>query len=80
MIAWLDLSCVLGSDAGALTCLGYPGSRGNEVADADLFADYEIHYLKYDNCWAPASDWVVTRYEAMRDALNATGRPILFSM
>ena len=48
--------------------------------DADTFAGFEIDFLKYDNCWAPASDWVVDRYKAMRDALNATGRPILFSM
>ena len=68
------------SDAGALTCLGFPGSRGNELADAEMFADYEIDYLKYDNCWAPASDPVVGRYEAMRDALNKTGRPIVYSM
>lgn len=68
------------SDAGALTCLGFPGSRGNELVDAQTFADWGVDFLKYDNCWAPAADWVVSRYEAMRDALNATDRPILFSM
>ena len=31
-------------------------------------------------CRAAKTDWVVDRYEAMRDALNKTGRPILFSM
>lgn len=45
-----------------------------------MFAGFGIDLLKYDNCWAPASDWVVDRYIAMRDALNATGRPILYSM
>lgn len=39
-----------------------------------------VDYLKWDNCYAPASDWVIDRYTAMRDALNATGRPILYSM
>ena len=39
-----------------------------------------IDYLKYDNCFAPASDWVIDRYIAMRDALNRTGRPIIYSM
>ena len=29
---------------------------------------------------AEASDWVVDRFSAMREALNATGRPILFSL
>ena len=47
------------SDAGALTCLGYPGSRGHEAKDAQSFAEWEIDFLKYDNCWAPASDWCV---------------------
>lgn len=36
--------------------------------------------LKYDNCYAPAADWVVDRYTAMQGALNATGRPILYSL
>lgn len=29
---------------------------------------------------AQPEDWVVDRYEAMQGALNATGRPILFSL
>ena len=68
------------SDAGSRTCLGYPGSRHNEELDAQTFADWGIDYLKYDNCWAPASDWVVDRFTAMRDALNKTGKPILYSL
>ena len=68
------------SDAGPLTCLSYPGSRFNEKKDAELFASFDVDYLKYDNCYAPASDWIVDRYVAMRDALNSTGRPIVFSM
>lgn len=73
-------ACFALSDAGAFTCLGYPGSRGNEKVDAATFAGFGVDFLKYDNCWAPASDWIVERYEAMRDALNETGQPILFSM
>ncbi|KAK9811915.1 hypothetical protein WJX72_012363 [[Myrmecia] bisecta] len=68
------------SDAGGLTCMGYPGSRGHEEQDAESFASWGVDYLKYDNCFAPASDWVVDRYMAMRDALNKTGRPILYSL
>ena len=56
------------------------GSRGHELEDAQSFADWEVDFLKYDNCWAPPADWVVDRYTAMRDALNRTGRPILYSM
>ncbi len=39
-----------------------------------------IHYCPKFSCRAAKTDWVVDRYEAMRDALNKTGRPILFSM
>lgn len=39
-----------------------------------------MDYLKYDNCFAPASDWVVDRYTAMQQALNATDRDIVFSI
>ena len=33
-----------------------------------------------DVCRADKDDWVVDRYTSMRDALNATGRPTLFSL
>jgi hypothetical protein len=39
-----------------------------------------VDYLKYDNCWAPAKDWVIDRYVAMREALKKTGRPIVYSL
>ena len=39
------------SDAGPLTCAGYPGSRHHEEDDAQTWADWGIDYLKYDNCW-----------------------------
>lgn len=68
------------SDAGAHTCLGFPGSRGYENEDAATFANWGVDFLKYDNCFAPPNDWIVDRYVAMRDALNQTGRPIVFSM
>ncbi|KAL3147729.1 hypothetical protein ABBQ32_002471 [Trebouxia sp. C0010 RCD-2024] len=68
------------SDAGPKTCLGLPGSRGKEELDAKYFADLGVDFLKYDNCAAGPEDWIVDRYTAMRDALNKTGRPILYSM
>lgn len=64
------------SDAGLFTCAGYPGSRGYEVEDAKLWASWDVDYLKYDNCFAASED-VIERYTAMRDALNATGKPIV---
>ncbi|MGH6653716.1 MAG: glycoside hydrolase family 27 protein, partial [Actinocrinis sp.] len=75
----LGLKLGIYEDAGTATCAGYPGSLGHESADAQSFASWGVDYLKYDNCnntGVPAQ----TRYNAMRDALAATGRPILFSL
>ncbi|ETO10231.1 hypothetical protein RFI_27149 [Reticulomyxa filosa] len=67
------------SDAGNFTCAGRPGSLGYETIDANTYAGWGVDYLKYDNCYddnIPPE----TRYPVMRDALNATGRPIFYSM
>jgi alpha-galactosidase len=78
-------------DAGLKTCGGLPGSLGHERADAARFAAWGVDYLKYDNCYAgPGCDQISCaggtaapaqdRYAPMRDALLATGRPIVFSI
>jgi len=67
------------SDAGFKTCQGRPGSLGFEEIDAKTYAEWEIDYLKYDNCNTDGSS-PKKRYPPMRDALNKTGRPIFFSM
>jgi alpha-galactosidase len=67
------------SDAGARTCEGRPGSNGYEVEDARAYASWGVDYLKYDWCNSDGVDPKIA-YPAMRDALKATGRPILFSM
>lgn len=75
----LGLKFGIYSDAGNLTCAGRPGSLGYEKNDANTYASWGVDYLKYDNCYdnnIPPEK----RYPIMRDALNATGRPILFSM
>jgi alpha-galactosidase len=70
-------------DAGTKTCAGYPGSLGTEVLDAQTWAGWGVDYLKYDNCNNQSdgsqADYV-KRYTAMRDAIDKTGRPIVFSM
>ncbi|WP_344057125.1 alpha-galactosidase, partial [Microbispora corallina] len=68
------------SSAGLTTCAGYPASLGNERRDAALWASWGIDYLKYDNCGDHQGKTGQQRYTAMRDALAATGRPILFSL
>eukprot|EP00271_Cylindrocystis_brebissonii_P005059 TRINITY_DN169_c0_g1_i9.p1 TRINITY_DN169_c0_g1~~TRINITY_DN169_c0_g1_i9.p1 ORF type:complete len:343 (-),score=49.62 TRINITY_DN169_c0_g1_i9:2171-3199(-) len=67
------------SDAGTLTCALQPGSLGYEERDAALWASWGVDYLKYDNCYADDTS-PQSRYTTMRDALNKTGRPILYSM
>ncbi|WP_329740859.1 glycoside hydrolase family 27 protein [Dyella sp. A6] len=66
--------------AGATTCAGYPGSLGHEKQDARQFASWGVDYLKYDNCGDRDGETYEQRYTAMRDALLATGRPIVYSL
>ena len=68
------------SDAGLKTCAGRPGSFGYEDVDARVYAQWNVDYLKYDNCYSlPTNATIRDRYERMRDALNHTGRPIFYS-
>jgi len=67
------------SDSGEMTCQGRPGSYKHEAIDARTYAAWKVDYLKYDNCYDDNIKPEV-RYPPMRDALNATGMPILFSM
>ncbi|MFD4674276.1 NPCBM/NEW2 domain-containing protein [Lentzea sp. NPDC058450] len=68
------------TSAGVQTCAKtMPGSLDHEEIDAQTFADWGVDYLKYDNCnneGRPALE----RYTRMRDALRATGRPIVYSI
>lgn len=83
------------SDSGIQMCMtGLPnqtGSLGFEQRDADMFADWGADLLKYDNCYSsvergfPNVDYAPltsprARMEIMRDALNATGREMLFQV
>ncbi|KAM3080989.1 hypothetical protein ACMFMG_004948 [Clarireedia jacksonii] len=80
----LGLGFGMYSDAGLYTCGGYAGSLGYETVDANYFAEVGIDYLKYDNCYntgqAGTQHLSAQRYRVMSDALNATGRPILYSL
>ena len=67
--------------AGTLTCGRQPGSYGYEQQDADRFAQWEVDLLKYDYCFAPVNRHAaIERYTTMGKALQATGRPILYSI
>ena len=67
------------SDAGSETCAGRPGSLGHEYQDALQYARWEVDYLKYDWC-NTTNVKAQGAYQLMRDALQAAGRPIFFSM
>jgi alpha-galactosidase len=60
------------------------GSLDYETQDAQAFASWGVDYLKYDNCYhlgrfgTPKMSF--DRYNVMAKALNATGRPILYSL
>jgi alpha-galactosidase len=84
----LGLKFGIYEDAGTSTCAGYPGSYGHYAQDAQAFASWGVDYLKLDWCNLPFQDFpgqthqqvAQKLYSQMRDALAATGRPIMFSM
>ncbi|KAG7088062.1 hypothetical protein E1B28_012094 [Marasmius oreades] len=64
------------------------GSLNHEDTDANIFAQWGVDYLKYDNCYSVSeTDFVdfnppfelKTHFTKMRDSLAATKRPILFA-
>jgi alpha-galactosidase len=67
------------SDAGSLTCAKRPGSFGHEYQDALKYAAWDVDYLKYDWCNTSTQD-AKAAYALIRNALNATGRPIVLSI
>jgi alpha-galactosidase len=69
------------TSAGTRTCAagGFPGALGHEQQDAATFAGWGVDYLKYDNC-NPGGVDAHTRYTAMAQALQTTGRPIVYAI
>lgn len=74
--------------AGPSTCAqlndfypGSTGSLGHEQQDAQTFASWGVDYLKYDWCSRQGTlhDQIV-EFTKMRNALRATGRPIIYSI
>jgi alpha-galactosidase len=68
------------SDVGTKTCAGRPGSIGHEYQDARQYAAWGVDYLKEDWCNTLPGQNAESSYTLMRDALAATGRPIVFSL
>ncbi|KAL7794844.1 glycoside hydrolase family 27 protein [Trichoderma afarasin] len=78
----LGLKIGIYSDAGIYDCAFYPGSYGYEERDAATYASWKIDYLKYDNCGGFHAGTVSPqeRFLRMGDALNRSGRDILYSL
>ena len=68
------------TDAGTKTCAGRPGSMGHEYQDAMQYAAWGVDYVKEDWCSTLPGQSSESSYTLMRNALAATGRPILFSL
>jgi alpha-galactosidase len=84
------------SSPGPQTCARFEASYGHEQQDADLYASWGVDYLKYDLCsygtmmrdaqkTHPEDPEIFNRmmresYVKMRNALDHTGRPIVFSL
>jgi len=84
------------SSPGAKTCGGYEGSLGHEDQDAQMYAAWGVDFLKYDLCSMqgdmrklkaeqpnnPDDEYklMIDAYRKMGKALQATGRPILYSL
>ena len=71
------------SSPGPNTCAGYEGSYGHEEQDARTYAAWGIDYLKYDWCGARnvyTDQEMQPIYQKMGDALQASGRPIVYSL
>ncbi len=67
------------SDAGSKTCGGRPGGLGHEYQDARTYAAWGVDYLKYDWCNTTTQD-AKSSYANIRQALDASGRPIVLSI
>lgn len=67
------------ADMGTYTCMGFPGTTLDKIQiDAQTFASWGVDYLKFDGCNANPLVHMLG-YPLMSMALNATGRPIVYS-
>ncbi|KAH8669745.1 alpha-galactosidase A [Tricladium varicosporioides] len=73
------------SDAGNMTCGGYPGSLGYEDIDAKTFASWGIDYLKLDGCNVPVPKGMTLEgtykqiYSKWHSILSKLADPMIFS-
>lgn len=72
------------TDVGTETCGGQPGAYGHECADAALYAEWGVDFLKEDHCGLPPHNdtdrFYLDSLTKMSRCLNATGRHIFFDL
>lgn len=66
------------TDVGRKTCAGFEGSFEHEDQDARTFASWRIDLVEEDFCDKPAGFTAAQLYTRMRDAINHSGRPMMF--
>jgi alpha-galactosidase len=66
--------------AGRLTCQRLPGSEGHLAQDASAVAGWGVDLVKLDWCFSSPSSDRLSVYGEMRDALRASGRPVVLSI
>ncbi len=79
----LGLKVGIHTSPGPQTCSHREASYGHETQDAQTFADWGIDFIKYDWCSAGAVyklDQMQAAYKKWHDAMQATGRPMLYSL
>ncbi len=69
------------SSPGPKTCAGFEGSLGHEDQDAATYGEWGIDWLKYDLCTFQGDSFAqMAAYKRMHDALEKTGRKIVFAL
>jgi alpha-galactosidase len=84
----LGLKFGIYTDVGYKTCQKRPGTYGHETQDAELFANWEVDFVKSDSCFTsadptsqPANGTLCYEdYQKFAAALNATGRSMVHSV
>ncbi|KAK0103013.1 hypothetical protein ONS95_000803 [Cadophora gregata] len=73
------------TDAGKLSCGGYPGAFAYEAQDAQTFADWGFEYVKLDGCNMPTGTEAEYKsvygrwHDVLEDIRQDTGNPMIFS-
>ena len=79
----LGLKVGIHTSPGPVTCAGHEASYGHEKQDAERFAAWGIDFVKYDWCSGDRvykPEQMRDAYTKMSDALQGTGRPMVYSL